>query len=96
MRKILPLFHSAFIIMALAAPASAFKCGSGQAASCACKGRVDCKDMRRSEMCKGDLTCGNGKCTCTAALVADPGAGGGTTRGVRGNVLKNRPALNAQ
>ena len=66
-------------LVTLASPAFAFKCGSGAGGSCACQGRVDCKDMRRSEMCKGDLTCGKGKCTCTAALVADPDAGGGAT-----------------
>jgi hypothetical protein len=86
MRKLVTLLNSVFIITALAAPASAFKCGSGAGGSCACQGRVDCKDMRRSEMCKGDLTCGNGKCTCTAALTKDPGAGGGATGGVKGKI----------
>ncbi|ESX82509.1 hypothetical protein X759_05375 [Mesorhizobium sp. LSHC420B00] len=34
---------------------------------------ADCTDMRHSKMCKGDLNCGSGKCSCTAALVVDPG-----------------------
>ena len=64
-------------LVTLASPAFAFKCGSGAGGSCACKGSVDCKDMRQSEMCKGDLTCGKGECTCTAALMQTlmPGAG---------------------
>jgi hypothetical protein len=95
MRKLIALLNSVFIIIALAAPAAAFKCGSGAGGSCACQGRVDCKDMRRSEMCKGDLTCGKGKCTCTAALVEDPDAGGEATGGVK-DVLGAKPLLNAQ
>jgi hypothetical protein len=86
MRKFITLLNSVFIITALAAPASAFKCGSGAGGSCACQGRVDCKDMRRSELCKGDLTCGKGKCTCTAALVEDPDAGGEVTGGVKNKI----------
>ena len=95
MRKLITLLNSVFIIIALAAPASAFKCGSGAGGSCACQGRVDCKDMRRSELCKGDLTCGKGKCTCTAALAADPDAGGKATGGIK-DVLGSKPLLNAQ
>ena len=81
-------------LSAASAPALAFKCGSGAGASCACKGRTDCKDMRRSEMCKGDLTCGNGKCSCKAALMrADEGGDG---KGPQKDVLAKKPMLNAQ
>jgi hypothetical protein len=95
MRRLLPILHSAFIIVALAAPANAFKCGSGAGASCACQGRVDCKDMRKSEMCKGDLTCGTGKCTCIAALTEDPDAGGEVQGHIK-DVLGKKPVLNAR
>jgi hypothetical protein len=95
MRRLAPLLCSAFVITALAAPASAFKCGSGAGGSCACQGRIDCKDMRRSEMCKGDLTCGKGKCTCTAALIEDPDAGGEVTSPLK-DTLGKKPVLKAQ
>jgi hypothetical protein len=94
MRRLAPLLCTAFAILVLAAPASAFKCSSGAGGSCACQGRADCKDMRRSEMCKGDLTCGKGKCSCTAALVADPGVGGGAIGGAKG--MLNKGLLSAQ
>lgn len=94
MRNILTFIQSALVITTLtASPAMAFQCGSGAGASCACQGRVDCKDMRRSEMCKGTLTCGNGKCTCTAAIVVNPGGGKG---GIKGQVLNNQQLQNAQ
>jgi hypothetical protein len=32
--------------------------------------------MRHSEMCKGDLNCSQGMCTCTAARVITPHTGG--------------------
>jgi hypothetical protein len=73
-------------LVALVSPALAFKCGSGAGGSCACQGRVDCKDMRKSELCKGDLTCGKGKCTCAAALTEDPDAGGEVTGGLKGKI----------
>jgi hypothetical protein len=95
MKRLLFTLVTMAAISAATAPALAFKCGSGAGGACSCQGRADCKDMRRSEMCKGDLTCGTGKCTCTAALVADPGVGGGATGGVKG-VLGNKPVLNAQ
>ena len=54
--------------------------------------------MRRSEMCAGDLTCKEGKCSCTAALVADPTAGTGgvrpkftTPKGQPSRTLQNAP-----
>jgi hypothetical protein len=89
MKKLLFVMTALAWIGAASSSALAFKCGSGAGGSCACQGRADCKDMRRSELCKGDLTCGKGKCTCTAALVADPG-GGETNGGVKGGgaVLK--------
>ena len=95
MKKILLTLAAMAALSALATPALAFKCGSGAGGSCACKGRVDCKDMRHSELCKGDLTCGKGKCTCTAALTEDPDAGGEATGGVK-DVLGKKPVLNAQ
>lgn len=87
------------------APASAwsFSCQSGRPgsnATCSCSGRTDCQDMRRSEMCGGDLTCKEGKCTCTAALVADPGPSTGpggvrpkftAPKGATGNTLQKAP-----
>jgi hypothetical protein len=76
--------------MAVADSASAFSCQSGRPGSnstCSCSGRDDCKDMRHSEMCKGDLTCGQGKCSCAAALVADTGDTGGTVVGPKVKVL---------
>jgi hypothetical protein len=82
-------------LVALASPALAFKCGSGAGGSCACQGRVDCKDMRKSELCKGDLTCGKGKCTCTAALIEDPDAGGEVQGHIK-DVLGTKPVLNTQ
>lgn len=95
MKKLFITIAALAALGTLAAPALAFKCGSGAGASCACKGRVDCKDMRRSEMCKGDLTCGNGKCKCTAALLMPADDGGEATGGVKGT-LGNKPVLNAQ
>ena len=95
MKKLLFVLTALAALGAVSAPALAFKCGSGAGGSCACKGRVDCKDMRRSEMCKGDLTCGKGKCTCTAALTEDPDAGGEATGGVK-DTLGKKPLLNAQ
>jgi hypothetical protein len=95
MHKALAITQTTFILAVLAlTPASAFQCGSGAGASCSCQGRVDCKDMRRSEMCKGNLNCGNGKCTCTAALVVDSGGGG--KGGIKGQILDGKPVLNAQ
>jgi len=63
------------------APAWSFSCQSGTIGqgNCSCSGTADCTDMRHSKMCKTDLSCSQGKCTCTAALV-DPGTtttGGG-------------------
>ena len=94
MKKLLIISGALAALGLASAPALAFKCGSGAGASCACKGRTDCKDMRRSEMCKGDLTCGTGKCTCTAALVKDPDAGGEIKDAVKGQVKGG--VLNAQ
>jgi hypothetical protein len=87
MKNILLTLVTMAALGAVSAPALAFKCGSGAGGSCACQGRVDCKDMRRSEMCKGDLTCGKGKCTCTAALLTpadDVAEGKGRLKGVLG------------
>jgi len=82
MRSILPkacavLFVAASFSFA-AAPAWSFKCSSGTIGqgTCSCTGTTDCTDMRHSKMCKTDMDCSNGKCSCTAALVADPGTGG--------------------
>jgi hypothetical protein len=82
-------------LAAVASPALAFKCGSGAGGSCACQGRVDCKDMRKSELCKGDLTCGKGKCTCAAALIEDPDAGGEVQGHIK-EVLGTKPVSNAK
>jgi hypothetical protein len=95
MKKLLFTLATIAALSAASVPALAFKCGSGAGGSCACQGRTDCKDMRRSEMCKGDLTCGKGKCSCTAALVEDPDAGGELTGGLK-DALGKRPVLNAQ
>jgi hypothetical protein len=43
--------------------------------------------MRHSKMCKTDLNCSQGKCSCTAALVSDPGTGG--TGGVKVKKIPN-------
>jgi hypothetical protein len=89
MRKLLIAVSALAALSAATAPALAFKCGSGRpgsGAQCSCAGRDDCKDMRHSEMCKGDLSCGKGKCSCTAALVEDPDAGGEATGGVKGKI----------
>jgi hypothetical protein len=43
--------------------------------------------MRHSKMCKTDLDCSQGKCSCTAALVADPGTSG--TNGVKVKKIPN-------
>jgi hypothetical protein len=95
MKKLLFVLTALAMLSLASAPALAFNCGSGAGGSCACKGRADCKDMRRSEMCKSDLTCGKGKCTCTAALVEDPDAGGEVTGGLK-DALGKKPVLNAQ
>ncbi|MER8403663.1 hypothetical protein [Mesorhizobium sp. M0185] len=78
MRKLISttLFAISLAVAGLAAdPAWSFKCQSGTIGqgSCSCSGTADCTDMRHSKMCKGDLNCGSGKCSCTAALVVDPG-----------------------
>ncbi|MER8556045.1 hypothetical protein NKH37_28480 [Mesorhizobium sp. M1217] len=78
MRKLISttLFVLSLAVAGVAAdPAWSFKCQSGTIGqgSCSCSGTADCTDMRHSKMCKGDLNCGSGKCSCTAALVVDPG-----------------------
>jgi len=77
-------------------PSLAFQCQSGTVGqgSCSCSGTDDCKDMRHSKMCKDNLNCTQGKCTCTAALVADPGpTTGGDVKGTK--VLKGLTGGNA-
>jgi hypothetical protein len=101
MRRLLILFRSTLILAAIAAatPATAFKCESEgtifSPAGCTCKGTEDCKDMRKSKLCKGDLDCKKGSCSCTAALTpADDG--GEIKKRVTGGVLKNTQPLSAQ
>ena len=50
--------------------------------------------MRKSKMCKGDLDCKQGKCSCTAAL--RPADGGGIKKRVTEGVLKKTAPLTAQ
>jgi hypothetical protein len=68
--------------------ASGFSCPSGKPGqgSCTCQGTADCNDMRHSEMCKGDLTCSQGSCSCTAARAATTGPqqGGSDPAGKKG------------
>jgi hypothetical protein len=79
MHKLLVTTFAALGVLALAGvvsePAWSFQCDPGKAGkgTCSCSGTSDCNDMRHSMMCGGSLNCGNGKCTCTAALTADPG-----------------------
>lgn len=97
MRNLLAILVATLVVTAVtSAPAFAFQCGSGAGASCSCQGRADCKDMRRSEMCKGNLDCGNGKCSCTAARIVDTGGSGGGKGSVKGQILENKPVLDAQ
>ena len=80
-RFLAALAFGAFCAIA-ASPAAAFKCQSGTIGqgTCSCSGTNDCTDMRHSKMCKTDLDCSQGKCSCTAALVADPGPTGGSIK----------------
>lgn len=99
MQKLLAVFQAALVIAALTTPARAFKCESEgtifSSAGCICKGTEDCKDMRKSKLCKGDLDCKKGSCTCTAAFTpADDG--GEIKKRVTGGVLKNTQPLTAQ
>jgi hypothetical protein len=92
--------QSALILSLMASPASAFKCESGSGtifgpAECSCSGTADCKDMRKSKMCKGDLDCKQGKCSCTAALTPADDGGEIKKRGTDG-VLKKIAPLTAQ
>lgn len=72
------------LVIGLSTPAAlSFSCQSGTIGqgSCSCSGSSDCTDMRHSKMCKTDLNCSQGKCSCTAAIVA--GGDGGGTKGVK-------------
>jgi hypothetical protein len=98
MKALILLAQAAAIAVLLSSPASAFKCESEgtifSPAGCTCKGTDDCKDMRKSKMCKGDLDCKQGKCTCTAAFTpADDG--GEIKKKVTGGVLKKTQPLTA-
>jgi hypothetical protein len=97
MHKLMLTLASLAALTIMTAPAAAFKCDSGRPGTgqCSCRGRADCKDMRHSEMCGGSLSCSKGKCTCAAALVEDPDAGGEVNGHVKG-VLGTKPVLNAQ
>jgi hypothetical protein len=99
MQKLLAVIQAALVIAALTAPASAFKCESEgtifSPAGCTCKGTEDCKDMRKSKLCKDDLDCKKGSCSCTAAFTpADDG--GEIKKRVTGGVLKNTQDLTEQ
>jgi hypothetical protein len=98
MQKLLAVFQAALVIAALTTPASAFKCESEgtifSPAGCSCKGTEDCKDMRKSKLCKGDLDCKKGSCTCTAAFT--PADDGGEIKKRVDGVLKKNVPLTAQ
>ncbi len=66
------------VVFAATDHAFSFKCQSGTIGqgNCNCSGTADCKDMRHSKMCKSDLNCSQGKCTCTAARVVNPNPAG--------------------
>jgi hypothetical protein len=51
--------------------------------------------MRKSKMCKGDLDCKQGSCTCTAARLVPADDGGEIKKRVDGVIKKNTP-LTAQ
>ena len=101
MKTIFIFARTALILSLLAAPAQAFKCESGTGtifspAECNCKGTADCKDMRKSKMCKGNLDCKKGVCTCTAAALM-PADDGGEIKGRKARKnLPVTPLLNAQ
>jgi hypothetical protein len=100
MKSALTLIQTALFACLLATPALAFKCESGSGtifspAECSCKGTTDCKDMRKSKMCKGDLDCKQGSCTCTAARLMPADDGGEVKKRVDGVLKKNVP-LTAQ
>ena len=100
MRTLFLFAQSALIALLLASPATAFKCESGggtifSPAACSCSGTADCKDMRKSKMCKGDLDCKQGKCSCTAAFM--PADDGGEVKGRKTPGKVNKlPLLEAQ
>jgi uncharacterized membrane protein len=100
MQKLITMFKAILVTAALTAPAAAFKCESGSGtifspAECSCKGTEDCKDMRKSKLCKGDLDCKTGSCSCTAAFTpADDG--GEIKKRVTDGVMKNTQPLTAQ
>ena len=99
MRTFAILAQSALIAAILISPAAAFKCESEgtifSPAGCSCKGTEDCKDMRKSKLCKDDLDCKKGSCSCTAAFTpADDG--GEIKKKVTGGVFKNTEPLTAQ
>jgi hypothetical protein len=99
MKRLIFLTQAAVIAAVLSSPAAAFKCESEgtifSPAGCTCKGTDDCKDMRKSKLCKGDLDCKKGSCSCTAAFTpADDG--GEIKKKVTGGVLKNTQPLTAQ
>jgi hypothetical protein len=63
---------AAFSGIASSESAMKFECGSGPDESCDCTGAADCKDMRKSGMCSGALSCktladGQLHCVCDAA-----------------------------
>jgi hypothetical protein len=99
MKAILLLTQTAVIAALLSLPAAAFKCESEgtifSPAGCTCKGTDDCKDMRKSKMCKGDLDCKQGKCSCTAAFTPTDD-GDKVKKRVPGEVLKKTQPLTAQ
>jgi hypothetical protein len=69
---------SLLLVLTWSSPGWSFGCDSGKAGkgSCSCNGTSDCTDMRHSGMCGGTLSCSQGKCGCTAAIVVkNPGGG---------------------
>ena len=58
------------------AAAPNFTCTTGSIGGCTCQGSVDCRDMRRSGLCTGPMTCKDGKCSCFATKTSGPGTKG--------------------
>ena len=68
---LLAAIFALFSVVVTAQGAMPFKCQPGEGGICACSGAGDCKDMRKSGMCAGTLTCKTMEgvliCNCTAA-----------------------------
>lgn len=78
-----------------------FVCGTAKIDSCSCQGTTDCRDMRRSGICNGPMTCHNGTCTCgTTNAITKPklngisGVGSAGMRPVMGTTApQSRPVV---